>query len=227
LETLEIQAATRDKKRKRDAKRSLRDGKIPGVLYGPKTPAITLEFDKREFSTRIAGLEGSHLVRLKSASVALTDKVALVKDIQFHPISGEVIHADLYEVDLTAKITVRVPLHFVGKAVGVVRGGILQPIVREIEVECLPLDIPQAFDVDVSALDIGDSVHIEELRIPEGVTAVSESNLALVAVVPPTVEEAPVPAEAVPVEGVEVAPATPETTEEEEEKEKEKKEKKS
>jgi len=90
----------------------------------------------------------------------------------------------------------------------------------------LPLDIPQAFDVDVSALDIGDSVHIEELRIPEGVTAVSESNLALVAVVPPTVEEAPAPAEALPVEGAEVAPAAPETTEEEEE-EKEKKEKKS
>lgn len=215
METLEIQAATRDKKRKRDAKRSLRDGKIPGVLYGPKTPAVALQFDKREFSTRIAGLEGSHLVRLKSASAALADKVALVKDMQFHPISGEVIHADLYEVDLTAKITVRVPLHFVGKAAGVVRGGILQPIVREIEVECLPLDIPQFFDVDVSALDIGDSVHIEELSIPEGVTAVSESSLALVAVVPPTVEEAPAPAEAaVPTEGAEVVPAAPETAEE-------------
>jgi large subunit ribosomal protein L25 len=212
LETLEIQAAARDKKRKRDAKRSLRNGKVPGILYGPKTQAISLEFDKREFSTRIAGLEGSHLVRLKSASEALADKVALVKEMQFHPISGDVIHADLYEVDLTAKITVRVPLHFVGKAAGVVRGGILQPIVREIEVECLPLDIPQFFDVDVSELDIGDSVHIDKLIMPEGVTAVSEPGLALVAVVPPTVEEAPAAAaEAVPVEGAEVAPVAPET----------------
>ena len=135
-------------------------------------------------------------MRLKSTAATLADKVALVKDMQYHPITGDVIHADLYEVDLTAKIAVHVPLHFVGKAAGVVRGGILQPIIREIEVECLPLDIPAYFDVDVSALHIGDSLHIEDLRMPEGVTAIYESNLALVSVVPPTVEEAPAAAAA-------------------------------
>ena len=206
METLEIQADARDKKRKRDAKRLLRGGKIPGVLYGPKTSTVPLELDKREFTLRVAGLEGSHLVRLKSSSNTLAEKVALVKDMQYHPISGEVIHADLYEVDLTAKIQVRVPLHFIGKAAGVTRGGILQPIVREIEVECLPLDIPEFFNVDVSALDIGDSVHVEELAMPEGVTAVSEANLALVSVVTPTVEEAPTPTVTA-VEGVVAAPA--------------------
>jgi len=216
VETLEISADAREKKNKRDAKRLLRGGKIPGVLYGPKLQAVNLEFDKREFSSRIAGLEGSHLVRLKSSATSLADKVALVKDMQYHPISGEVIHADLYEVDLTAKITVHVPLHFVGKAAGVVRGGILQPIEREIEVECLPLDIPEYFNVDVSALDIGDSAHIEDLVMPEGVTAIYESNLALVAVVPPTVEEAPAAA-AAPAEGAEAAAATPEAAPKEEE----------
>jgi large subunit ribosomal protein L25 len=216
LETLEIQVDARDKKRKRDAKRLLRSGKIPAILYGPKTAAVALQLDKRDFSSRVAGLEGSHLVRLKSESAALAEKVALVKDMQYHPINGEVIHADLYEVDLSAKITVNVPLHFVGKAAGVVRGGILQPIAREIEVECLPLDIPQFFDVDVSALDIGDSVHIEELAMPEGVTAIYESNMALVAVVPPSVEEAPVAAAAVPVEGAEPAIAVPEAQKESE-----------
>jgi len=213
LETLEIQADARDKKRKRDAKRLLRSGKIPAVLYGPKTAAVALELDKRDFSSRVAGLEGSHLVRLKSQSTALADKVALVKEMQYHPIHGDVIHADLYEVDLTATITVNVPLHFIGKAAGVVRGGILQPIIREIEVECLPLDIPEFFNVDVSGLDIGDSVHIEELAMPEGVTAVFESNLALVAVVPPTVEETPTAA-AVPAEGVEAVAAAPEAKKE-------------
>ena len=215
METLEIQVDARDKKRKRDAKRLLRSGKIPAILYGPKTAAVALELDKREFSTRVAGLEGSHLVRLKSQSTALADKVALVKEMQYHPINGEVIHADLYEVDLTAKITVSVPLHFIGKAEGVVRGGILQPIVREIEVECLPLDIPEFFNVDVSSLDIGDSVHIEELGMPEGVTAVYESNMALVTVVPPSVEEAPAAA-AAPVEGAEAVVAAPEAKKESE-----------
>jgi large subunit ribosomal protein L25 len=209
LETLEIQVETRAVGSKRQARRIRRDGKIPGVLYGPKTPPVALELNKKEFSSRVAGLEGSHLVRLKSGSTALVDKVALVKEMQYHPITGEVIHTDLYEVDLTAKIQVRVPLHFVGKAAGVVRGGILQPIVREIEVECLPLDIPEFFNVEVSALDIGDSIHIEELPMPEGVNVVSESNLALVAVVPPTVEEAPTPT-AVPAEAPAVAPEVPE-----------------
>ena len=215
METLEISADAREKKNKRDAKRLLRNGKIPAILYGPKMQPVALEFNKREFSSRIAGLEGSHLVRLKSSAATLADKVALVKDMQYHPISGDVIHADLYEVDLTAKIVVNVPLHFVGKAAGVVRGGILQPIIREIEVECLPLDIPAYFDVDVSALDIGDSVHIEDLPMSEGVTAIYESNLALVAVVPPTVEEAPAAA-AAPVEGAEAAPTAAEPTKESE-----------
>ena len=191
METLEIQVEARDKQRKRDARRLLRSGKIPAILYGPKTAAVGLALDKKEFSRRVAGLQGSHLVRLKSGAAALAEKVALVKEMQFHPISGDVIHADFYEVDLTAKIQVHVPLHFVGKAVGIARGGILQPIVREIGVECLPLDIPEFFNVDVTALDIGDSVHIEDLQMPEGVASMAEENLALVSVVPPTVEAAP------------------------------------
>ncbi|MBI1995111.1 MAG: 50S ribosomal protein L25 [Deltaproteobacteria bacterium] len=215
METLEIQVEVRDPGSKQKARRLRRSGKIPGVLYGPKTQTIALELNKKEFSSRVAGLEGSHLVRLKSDATSLVDKVALVKEMQFHPITGEVVHADLYEVDLTAKIRVQVPLHFVGKAVGVVRGGILQPIVREIEVECLPLDIPDFFNVEVSDLDIGDSAHIEDLTMPEGIKAIYESNLALVAVVPPTVEEAPTPT-AAPVEAVAVAPAAPEETKESE-----------
>jgi large subunit ribosomal protein L25 len=204
LETLEIQVNARERGTKRQARRLRREGKIPAILYGPKVEPIALELNKKDFFTRVAGLEGSHLVRFKSVSTTLTDKVALVKEMQYHPISGDVMHADFYEVDLTATIEVSVPLHFVGKAAGVVRGGILQPIVREIQVECLPLDIPEFFNVDVSALDIGDSVHIEEVRMPEGVTAVYDSNFALVTVATPTVEEEPTAA-AAPAEGVPVA----------------------
>jgi large subunit ribosomal protein L25 len=208
LETLEIQVEAREVKSKRQARRLRRAGKIPGVLYGPKMPPVPVELDKKQFSSRVAGLEGSHLVRLQSESAALAAKVALVKEMQYDPITGDVIHTDLYEVDLTAKIQVHVPLHFVGKAAGVVRGGILQPIVREVEVECLPMDIPEFFNVEVSALDIGDAVHIEELQMPEGVSVIYETNFALVTVVPPTVEEAPTPTAAV-AEGVAAAPEAP------------------
>lgn len=199
METLEIQANARAAGGKNHARRLRRSGKIPAVLYGPKTQAVALELDKKDFSTRVALLQGSHLVRLKSSVPELAEKVALVKEMQFHPISGDVTHADLYEVDLAAKIQVQVPLRFVGKAAGVTRGGILQPIVREVEVECLPMDIPGFFDVDVSALDIGDSIHVEEIQMPADVTLVFESNFAVVTVVTPTVEEAP--AAAAPAEG--------------------------
>jgi large subunit ribosomal protein L25 len=214
LETLEIEVKAREPGSKHQARRLRREGKIPAVLYGPKVQPLPLELNRKDFSNRVAGLEGSHLVRMKSASANLADKVALVKEMQYHPITGDVIHADFYEVDLTARIEVSVPLHFVGKGAGVVRGGILQPIVREIQVECLPLDIPQYFNVDVSGLDIGDSVHIEDLPMPEGVTAVYDSNFALVTVATPTVEEEPTAAVAATPEAAAVA--SPEEKKEEE-----------
>ena len=214
METLEIEVNAREPGSKHQARRLRREGKIPAVLYGPKVQPLALELNRKDFSNRVAGLEGSHLVRMKSASTTLADKVALVKEMQYHPVTGDVIHADFYEVDLRARIEVSVPLHFVGKGAGVVRGGILQPIVREIQVECLPLDIPQYFNVDVSGLDIGDSVHIEDLPMPEGVTAVYDSNFALVTVATPTVEEEPTAAAAATPEAAAVA--SPEEKKEEE-----------
>ena len=112
--------------------------------------------------------------------------------------SGHVLHVDFYEVDLTQRLQVTVPLHFVGKAVGTTEGGILQPVLREIEVECLPTDIPPFIEVDVSALAIHDAIHLADLQLPPNVTPVFESNEAVVTVLPPTVEEVKV---AEPVEG--------------------------
>ncbi len=203
METVEIQIDQRKPGSKQEARRLRREGKLPGVFYGPKAAAVPLSLDKKEFLNRFGSLEGSHLVRLKSDSDVLADKVALVKELQFHPVTGEILHADFYEVDLAAKIQVEVPLHFVGKATGVVQGGILQPVVREIKVECLPMEIPDFFNVDVSSLDIGHSLHLADIGIPEGVTVIDESNFTLVTVVPPTVEEAPVVEEAPAVEGEE------------------------
>jgi large subunit ribosomal protein L25 len=217
LETVEIRIEPRESGKAQKAKRLRRDGKLPGVFYGPKTDPVPLELNKSEFLSRVADLEGSHLIRIKSGSPLLANKVALVKEMQFHPITGEIIHADFYEVDLAAKINVKVPLHFVGKAAGVVRGGILQPVVREVEVECLPMDIPEYFEVDVSPLDIGHSLHVADLKMPEEVVSTHETNLTLVTVVPPTVEEVPA-AEAAPlaaIEGEEAAPAPVEETKEE------------
>lgn len=209
METIEIQVMARQVGNKGSVKRIRREGGIPGVFYGPKSETFPFQIPSREFQSRVAGVEGSHLMRIKSTEAFLDNKVALVREIQLHPVSGQVLHVDFYEVDLSEKIRVRVPLHFIGRAVGVVRGGILQPIVREIEVECLPMDIPEYLDVEVSSLDIGHSLHITDLAIPEGVLAIYEDDFPLVSVVPPTVEKAPAeaaPAAGEPAEGVTAAP---------------------
>jgi len=130
----------------------------------------------------------------------LNGKIVLVKELQRHPVSGDVLHADFYEVDLTAKIRVVVPLHYTGKAIGVVQGGILQPIKRDIEVECLPTDIPESIEVDVTELGVHGVLHVKDLKLPPNVAACAESGETLVTVLPPTVEEEKAVEEAAPVE---------------------------
>ncbi|MDP6559707.1 MAG: 50S ribosomal protein L25 [Candidatus Binatia bacterium] len=210
METKEVPFEARQPGSKQAARRLRREGILPIVFYGPNTEPIPLQVDKKTLTTRVGSAGGSHLIRIQSDSPTLKDKVALIKEVQHHPVTGELIHMDLYEVDLTKKVTVRAPLRFVGKALGVTQGGILQPIVREIEIECLPTDIPDSIDVDVTELNIGNSLHLGDLSMPEGVEGVSEGDLTLVTVVAPTVIEAPKVEEAVPeaAEGAEgTAPA--------------------
>ena len=146
-------------------------------------------------------------MRLKSSSPELNDRHVIVKEIQRAPVSGNFVHADLYEVDLTQPLRVSVPLRFTGKAHGVAEGGILQPLVREVEVECLPLEIPDVVEVDVSALDIHDVIHISAMTFPGNLKPIFDTDYPVVTVLPPTVAEAPVAAaaEAAPVEGAEGA----------------------
>jgi large subunit ribosomal protein L25 len=151
-----------------------------------------------EFDKKLSHLEGSHLIRLLADGQAgeLHDRMVLVREVQRHPVTSAVLHADFYEVDLTERLTVSVPLRFLGKAAGVVAGGILQPVMREVDVECLPTEIPEFIEVDVSALGIHEAVHVNQLTLPEGVSPVGDQTQPVVTVLPPTVEEAKPAAEA-------------------------------
>jgi large subunit ribosomal protein L25 len=207
METVELEAEVRADGGKGAARRLRQSGKVPAVFYGPKQPALKLAVDSKEFLQKISSLEGSHLIRFRSGAEAVSNKVALVKDAQYHPVTGAVLHADFYEVDMAQKLRVRVPLHFTGKAAGVALGGILQPVRRDVEVECLPGEMPAFIDIDVSALNIHDAIHVSELQMPPGVVVQYDNDFAVVTVLPPTVEEVKVE-EAAPVEAeVEGAPA--------------------
>jgi large subunit ribosomal protein L25 len=135
----------------------------------------------------------------------LGSPVALVKELQRHPIRGTIVHADLYQVDLTRTVEVEVPVHLVGKAKGIDFGGILEHSLREIALECLPRSIPASIEVDVSNMEIGDVIHVRDLVLPPGVSLVSDPDLGVVHVaLPAAEEEAPVVAAA---EGAAAAPA--------------------
>jgi large subunit ribosomal protein L25 len=210
MEIVSVTVEKRPTVGKGPARRVRAAGKVLGVFYGPnQRDAITLALDEKEFSKKIAVLEGSALIQFDSAAPELKSRMVLLREVQSHPVSGAVLHADFYEVDLKKKLEVTVALHFTGKAVGVEAGGILQPIVREVTVLCLPTEIPAFIDVDVSALAIHDSIHVEELKLPQGVEPVFDTNFTVVTVSPPTVEEVKVevPVEGIPVEGAPAAAA--------------------
>jgi large subunit ribosomal protein L25 len=197
MEIVALNVEARSERGKGPARRARMQGRFPAVFYGPKIgEARLLSVGEREFVKKVSSLEGAHLIRLDSEASELNQKMVLLREVQSHPVTGRILHADLYEVDLDQPIEVTVAIHFVGKAAGVERGGILQPIVREILIHCLPTNIPEFVEVDVSNLDIHDSVHIEDVPLPAGVTITGETNYTLVTVVPPTVEQEPVEAEA-------------------------------
>jgi len=199
MEIVSVTVEKRSDSGKGPARRVRASGKVPGVFYGPNQgQAIGVQLEEKEFAKKIAILEGSALIQFQSAAPELASRMVLLREIQSHPVTGAVLHADFYEVDLTKKLEVTVALHFTGKPIGVEEGGILQPIVREVTVMCLPTEIPAFIDVEVSGLGIHDSIHVEELKLPEGIELVYETNFTVVTVSPPTVEEVKVEA---PVEG--------------------------
>jgi large subunit ribosomal protein L25 len=182
------------------ANRKLRvAGKIPAVVYGKAREPQSVALDPRALETLLQK-SGAGLNTLIDLSVSGRTDTVLVKELQRHPVHGGYLHVDFFKVDLTQKITVSVPIHFTGKARGVEFGGILDHPLREIEVECLPRAIPEFVEVDVSALEIGQSIHVSDLRLPEGVEVKTDPTLPVASVVLPAAEVEAAPVETV-VEG--------------------------
>lgn len=188
METLTLEVEPREGTGKGPARRARAQGRMPAVFYGAKTDGQNLTVDARDFGRRIANLEGTHLIELRSSVSQLDKRMVLLREVQHHPVTGLPVHADFYEVALDTAIVVRVPLHFEGKAAGVALGGILQPIIREMEVRCLPTAIPEFIAVDVSALAVHDALHVADLKLPEGVEVMIDEGETVVSVLPPTAE---------------------------------------
>lgn len=209
METVELACEKRAIRPKGLINRLRHEGRVPAVLYGNHGAATPIAVDGVELKARVSTAARQRIIRFKSEASELNQKHVIIKEIQRTPVSREILHADFYEVDLTKPIRVEVALRFIGRAAGIVDGGILQPLVRQVEVECLPLELPEAIDVDVAPLKIHDVIHVSALQFAGNVKPLYDSDYAVVTVSPPTVAEAPVAATAEAAEGAaaEAAPA--------------------
>ncbi|MGD8259009.1 MAG: 50S ribosomal protein L25/general stress protein Ctc [Desulfobacterales bacterium] len=166
-----------------------RTGHIPAVLYGPKITPVLLSVNGKELEQILKkGGLGQIILNLLIQNGEKAAKTAMIKELQIHPVSGNLIHVDFYEIDMDRKIKVMVPVVTKGISKGVELGGLLQIVRRELEVLCLPDDIPSAFEIDITDLDIGESVHSEELELGENVEFPADANFTVVTVLSPKVE---------------------------------------
>ncbi len=176
----------------RSAVRKLKaQGAIPAVIYGAKDKPEPLQVSRRDINALLSHAAGENI--LVELEVAGKNRLALVQEIQHSPVGGEVLHVDFHAVSMDEKIEAEVPLEPVGIANGVKNfGGLLEQSVRALEIECLPKDLPDKLTVDVSALNIGDAIHVRDIVLPEGVRTRIQPDLTVFSVLAPTVEEEPV-----------------------------------
>src|SRR5215471_20394505 len=191
------------------AKRLRRAGQVPGILYGGTSP-LNVAVAPRDIFRLIHGHEGSTQLLKVSFQGDSDSRMAIIRDLQFDPVSEDLIHVDLQEVSMDRPIQVSVAVHHVGEAVGVKETfGILEMILREVQVSCLPGNIPDVLEADVSSLKIGDVLTVKDLKAPEGVRILNDPNQAVATVAPPAAEEVATPAAAT-AEATAAAPAEPE-----------------
>ncbi len=191
MEKVSIKALKRDKTGKEIAKKLRKEGFIPAVIYGRdlnipiKIPTSELKVIKaHRFS------ESSIIEIVIEDSKSKANRIAtVIKDIQFHPLTEEVLHMDFLKVSMKEKIKVKVPLVLKGEPQGVKEGGVLEQMLWELEVEALPLEIPEKIEVDISSLQIGHSIHVGDIQLPERIRILEDSGETIVTIVSKREEE--------------------------------------
>ncbi len=204
MEKIELQATVRKSVGNGPARVLRRAGQIPAVLYGRKIEPVLLSVNTKDLEQILKkGSYGQVILNLVIQNGKKVTKPAIIKELQTHPVSGNLIHIDFYEVDMKRQIKVMIPVVTTGKAVGIEEGGLLNIVRRELEVFCLPGDIPEAIEIDISELGIGDSIHLEDVPLGENVEVAADVNFTVVTVLSPKVEEEVVEEEEEELEGEE------------------------
>lgn len=197
MEKIFLSVQKREELGKSKVKDLREQGFIPAVIYGEGKSAQAIKVSHKELFQLL------HQHRLENVILNLEikntedkDKPCLIKEIQYHPVKGDIVHVDFNEVSLTKAIKVNVPIVAKGDPVGVKQdGGVLEHILWEIEIECLPGDMPKAIEADVTHLKIGDAIHIKDINLPPNIKVITDANAVILSVAAPTKEEIVEPVE--------------------------------
>lgn len=181
MEKIKLAAQVREKTGKGVARKLRQSGLVPAVIYGKGKDPQALVVDPQEVKNYLAGN-----VIFDLDIEGLGTMPAMIKDIQKDVISGDLKHVDFLHISMDEKVTVSVPVVLVGDAPGVQEGGVIQQLLWELEVECLPLEIPESFEVDVSKLGVGESLSVSNLQVPEGITILTSEEETIVTIAVPT-----------------------------------------
>lgn len=176
---------------RRGGSKKLRDaGRIPAVIYGGQNKPQSLEVDRKAIEDLIHHSASENLlVDLTVDKDVKPKRLALVKEVQHYSLTGKLVHIDFHEISETEKVTVLIPVESSGEPVGVkTGGGVLEHVLHKLKVRCLPKDLPEVILVDVSALEIGKSIHIGDIKAPEGVEILGDKHISVLAVKAPVTE---------------------------------------
>ncbi len=190
MELLKLKAKLREFAGDGPARVLRRKGDIPAVLYGPGKDTVLLSVSTKELEDILKKAKvGQVLLSIEIQNGALHSRTAMIKELQIHPVSRKFLHVDFYEISMDRKIKVKIPVVTKGVAKGIDFGGMLQVIKREIEVLCLPVGIPESIEVNITELNIGDSIHVKDLVLPQGVEIPADVNYTIVTILSTKAEE--------------------------------------
>jgi large subunit ribosomal protein L25 len=203
MKSVALKAYPRSQVQRAEVTKLRRAGRVPATIYGRQAPPQNIEVDYEEISDLLHhSVSENVLVDLSVENDARAKRLALVQDVQHHPLSARVVHLDLHEVAENEKVTVQVPVETTGEPAGVKNGGgTLEHVMHKLKVRCLPKDLPEEILIDVTALEIGKSLHIADIVPPPGVEVLGEKSRTVVAVAAPRAEEEVVATAAAPAAG--------------------------
>jgi large subunit ribosomal protein L25 len=189
MDTVQLAGRARPEKGKGASRKLRRAGGIPAILYGPDIEPLTLSIDYHDFVTSLKGRPAENVIfdlRIESDGKGQSKEV-MIKELQSDPVTRNYLHIDFCGISMEKEIEATVLLNLVHTPIGVTKGGLLEHIRRELSVVCLPRDLVDMIEIDVSGLDIGDALHIGDIAIPPGLRSTEDEDLTIATVVPPTI----------------------------------------